>query len=89
MEGVQRATPWKLQGLSHIKEQNQHSKFPLFFFLRIFSGILLIFSAIRNFFLGAALLWISKPWAPNLQCVYMHDHSLSKYAMMRNLLFFC
>ena len=46
----------KLLGLIHIKEQNQHSKSHLFFFWGFFSSILLVFfSAIRNFFLGAVL----------------------------------
>ena len=50
-------------GLSHIKKQNQHSESPVFVseLLLLFSSILLTFSAIRNFFLGAPLPWISKP----------------------------
>ena len=46
-------------GLSHIKKQNQHSESPVFvselLLLLLFSSILLTFSAIRNFFLGAPL----------------------------------
>ena len=44
-------------GLSHIKKQNQYSESPVFVseLLLLFSSILLTFSAIRNFFLGAPL----------------------------------
>ena len=62
-------------GLSHIKKQNQHFESPdfvseLLLLLLLFSSILLTFSAIRNFFLGAPLPcsrgFRSPDYTPNL-----------------------
>ena len=50
LAGIQGQNSRKLLGLNHIKEQNQHSASPLFFFWGFFSSIFLIFSAIRMFF---------------------------------------
>ena len=55
----------KLLGFNHIKEQNQHSESPLFFFWGFFSSILLLsFFLPSVFFSGSGtpvLPWISKP----------------------------